>query len=71
MAEKFKVTIVEAASRVGGRIHTLEQSGFSATIEAGAEFIHGNAQHTYDLLRDAGLTYTKVEGEFYRKQMGY
>jgi monoamine oxidase len=57
------VTILEARARTGGRIHTIHEE-FSFPVEAGAEFIHGNQMLTQDLLRKAGIPFTKVTGDF-------
>ncbi|HEX6836346.1 MAG TPA: FAD-dependent oxidoreductase, partial [Polyangia bacterium] len=35
------VVVVEARTRVGGRVHTLRGDGWPAPVEEGAEFIHG------------------------------
>ena len=70
LADRFKVTILEASERSGGRIHTLNDKNFSDIVEAGAEFIHGDAQNTYGLLKLAGIGYTEVGGEFYREKDG-
>ncbi|MBV8424921.1 MAG: FAD-dependent oxidoreductase [Candidatus Eremiobacteraeota bacterium] len=54
------VTVLEARDRVGGRMRTLNPPGLAAPVELGAEFIHGEPQITYDLMRDAGTT--RIEG---------
>ncbi|SEW34927.1 Monoamine oxidase [Chitinophaga sp. YR573] len=61
----FNVTILEAQGVIGGRIHTIRPS-----IEAGAEFIHGRLPVTIDLLKEAGLSYTAVDGEMYTAEDG-
>lgn len=54
--------VLEARERAGGRV--LSQAGpGDASVELGAEFIHGDASLTYDLLREAGLAWDDVEGE--------
>lgn len=57
------VTIVEARDRTGGRIHTMNH-GFSFSVEAGAEFIHGKQALTRELLGEAGIPFTRVTGDF-------
>lgn len=47
------VLILEARSRIGGRIHTLQGEGFSQPVEEGAEFIHGKLPLTEALLKEA------------------
>ena len=36
------VTVLEAKEHIGGRAHSGNVTGFSTSIDAGAEFIHGN-----------------------------
>jgi monoamine oxidase len=50
----FRVTVLEARTRLGGRIHT--DRGFAALpIERGAEFIHGNRVRIWHYLKRFGL----------------
>lgn len=63
---KKKVCIVEARDRIGGRVHTILNSGFSKPIEAGAEFIHGNLSVTISLLKKYGIQYHRTEGELWQ-----
>jgi monoamine oxidase len=59
-----KVLILEAKNRIGGRIHTLADTHFTGTAEAGAEFIHGKLPTTFNLIKEAGLQATKTEGQW-------
>ncbi|HVX51933.1 MAG TPA: NAD(P)/FAD-dependent oxidoreductase [Chitinophagaceae bacterium] len=68
-AKNAKVTLIEAGNRPGGRMHTVEE-GFSADVEAGAEFIHGNVPETINLLTEAGIRYTRTAGKTYRVRNG-
>lgn len=54
-ASKLRVTILEARDRLGGRIHTLRETGFALPIELGAEFIHGTPTETWEIIRAAKL----------------
>jgi phytoene dehydrogenase-like protein len=63
-----KVIIVEARDRIGGRIHTLEEEGFTMPIELGAEFIHGKLKLTQWLLSKACINSYKVAGDIWRKE---
>lgn len=47
-----KVVILEARTRIGGRVHTLRDRG---VVEAGAEFIHGENALTWDMVKEKGL----------------
>lgn len=53
----YKVTILEARDRVGGRIHTkLIDSKEQLTVEMGAEWIGGKHQRVLKLCKELGLT---------------
>lgn len=54
-AEGCSVALLEARGRFGGRVYTHSPSGFPYPIELGAEFIHGQAPLTHELLRAAGV----------------
>jgi len=60
-----RVTVLEARERVGGRVHTLTPTGFTAPIETGAEFMHGDVPLTKQLLREAGIKWEATEGTTY------
>src|SRR6516162_977195 len=62
LREGKQVRIIEARNRIGGRIFTSEERGFSMHIEAGAEFIHGDLPETLRLLQEAGLRYHETAG---------
>ena len=49
------VALLEARDRLGGRIWTQCVPGLAAPVELGAEFIHGQAAVTTELLRAAGI----------------
>ena len=50
------VTIVEARDRCGGRIYPLPVQEFGYPAEGGAEFVHGAAPVTRNLMREARLS---------------
>lgn len=60
--EGYNVGLVEASSNAGGRIATLS-SPFSTKVESGAEFIHGKAPLTMEILKKSGINRLAVEGE--------
>jgi monoamine oxidase len=55
-AEGFSVTLLEAATIPGGRIHSFSIPGFTGLVEAGAEFVHGDLPITLQLAREAGVS---------------
>ncbi|MBC7902652.1 MAG: FAD-dependent oxidoreductase [Gemmatimonadaceae bacterium] len=60
LASGYKVLVLEAQERVGGRVKTIEKAdGF---FEMGPEFIHGDAKLTRALLKEAGLSVTPSAG---------
>ena len=66
----LKILILEATTQVGGRIDTLRKVGFSQSVEAGAEFVHGELPFTMQLLKEAGLSYTATRGDFLQHNNG-
>src|SRR5436189_4752794 len=50
----WRVTLVEAKPRLGGRIHTVSSDG--VPVELGAEFVHGDNQPLAKAICDAGLS---------------
>jgi monoamine oxidase len=65
-----QVTILEANDRIGGRIHTIQPPSFNAPIEAGAEFVHGKLPITLELLKEARIEYTAIEGKMIHSENG-
>src|SRR4051812_6558578 len=64
-----RVAIVEARSRIGGRIdtrHDFERAGHESMLprERGAEFVHGVPRSTWDLLAPHGETHEVEESEW-------
>lgn len=52
---RYRIAIVEARDRIGGRIHTLHPNDLALPIELGAEFIHGEAEATFSIVDSAAL----------------
>ena len=65
----YHVCMLEAAETAGGRISTIKDD-FENYAEAGAEFIHGKLPHTFQLLKDAGLSYEAVDGKMIGVRQG-
>lgn len=70
LADHYSVIILEANNRMGGRIDSQEDAGFSKIIETGPEFIHGHLKNTLHLLKKAGIPYAEVEGKMLRRENG-
>lgn len=49
-----RVLVLEARDRAGGRAYTLQTQTGAYPVELGAEFIHGKADSTMQLLRECG-----------------
>jgi monoamine oxidase len=69
------VTLLEAASRPGGRMHTLvplpgQSGGFSRPVEEGAEFIHGELELSLKLAKEAGIPLHPVRAQMVRIRKG-
>ena len=60
-----RVLLLEARDRLGGRVHTVHPPGFTAAIEAGAEFMHGPVPLTRALLAEANLRWQASAGQTY------
>lgn len=65
-----KVTVLEARSRTGGRIHTLYDASFFKKTELGAEFIHGDLPLTLKLLKEADIPVQPANLNRWRYQNG-
>jgi monoamine oxidase len=62
----LQVTILEARSRVGGRIWTVHPSLINAPVEMGAEFIHGLPLEIWQIVERAGLPTRELTGNRWR-----
>ena len=54
--------VLEARTRIGGRVHTIRDARSPVPIELGAEFVHGDAPELTDIAREAALTAVDVVG---------
>jgi monoamine oxidase len=66
----FRITILEARDRLGGRILTMRDSPFGAPIELGAEFVHGEPTETFEIVRAAGLNLNWLPDNHHRSKNG-
>jgi monoamine oxidase len=64
------VLMLEASSRIGGRMHTVSDPAFDTEIEMGAEFVHGVLPVTLGLLHEYYISYDKVKGELWHVRHG-
>jgi monoamine oxidase len=69
-AARKNVLLLEARDRIGGRIYTIADTNFSRSIEAGAEFIHGDVPITLSLLKEANISFHKMMGEMFQVENG-
>lgn len=58
----MQVTLLEARKRLGGRILTYSDNGFSKPVEGGAEFVHGKLDVTKKLLKEFRLKTYAAKG---------
>jgi monoamine oxidase len=65
-----KVTVLEARSHIGGRIHTLSDQSFFSRAELGAEFIHGDLPVTLGLLKEASIAAEPATAEMWQHKDG-
>ena len=61
-----RFTILEARSRIGGRILTEHPRGLVVPVELGAEFTHGEAPEVMELAQDHGLRVVDIAGRRFR-----
>jgi monoamine oxidase len=66
----LSVVLLEAAERVGGRVHTVRLAGSNEPVEAGAEFVHGCPLELTALAEEARLALVEREGKFYSFENG-
>jgi monoamine oxidase len=62
--------VLEARERIGGRIWPLPSDEFGYHAQGGAEFVHGEANVTTSLIRQAGLTLLPLNGEVWTLRGG-
>ena len=65
-----QVTILEARSRLGGRIFTIRDKKFSTLTEGGAEFMHGNLETTKAVLKTYKLKLKPAKGKIIHVRHG-
>jgi monoamine oxidase len=69
-----RVALLEARSRIGGRILTeyapAPGSMRRVAVELGAEFVHGLPPSSWDLIHDAGLRTTEFDGTLFCVEQG-
>jgi monoamine oxidase len=64
LAERgLRVIVLEARDRAGGRVWSDQSARAAVPSELGAEFIHGRAEETMALLREAGTAAVDIGGE--------
>jgi monoamine oxidase len=61
-----RVTVLEARSRIGGRVWTLRHSLIGTPIEFGAEFIHGRPPEIWRIVESSGLQVQELTGHRWR-----
>ncbi len=59
----FRVTILEARDRIGGRMFTTVDPTTKVPVELGAEFVHGKPPQIWDLIRQHNLQTTELDGD--------
>src|SRR5688500_9098943 len=66
----YRVTIIEARDRIGGRVYTFRDNAFSVTIELGSEFIHGKQPCTFEFLKEYKIGHHIAKGDIVRVTNG-
>jgi monoamine oxidase len=65
-----RVVLLEARSRLGGRIWTRRVQGWPCPIELGAEFVHGRMPAVIELAREAGLALAQIPAVHLERRRG-
>jgi monoamine oxidase len=60
------VTLLEARSRIGGRIHTVLGQGGKLPVELGPEFVHGEKVCTWEMIQAAKLRTHRLPDRHWR-----
>ncbi len=51
----YRIALVEARDRLGGRVYTIRPPGAALPIELGADFVHGRPDETFALAAESGI----------------
>jgi monoamine oxidase len=62
--------VLEARNRIGGRIWTRSEPGLPLPIELGAEFVHGEPESTFGLMRRYGVAAVDTRGPHWTCRRG-
>lgn len=63
---KMGVLLLEGRNRIGGRMYTNLPENFTAPIESGAEFVHGEAPISLKILKEAQAEYFEMRGNIFQ-----
>src|SRR5437868_2080125 len=69
-AHGLDVLVIEARPRVGGRVWSIVEPHVPLPIELGAEFLHGEAKETVEIVRDAGLALVEMTQSHWTRRRG-
>jgi monoamine oxidase len=69
-AAGYRVIVIEARERVGGRIHTLKDQSLPVPVELGAEFIHGKPPELFEIIESAHLPFSEVTDRYWYFENG-
>lgn len=64
------VTILEAADRIGGRVHTIHPPEANGPVELGAEFVHGTPEPFTAFLKEKKFDLEEMDGRMLRSESG-
>jgi len=65
-----RVTVLEARDRIGGRINTHHDPRSPIPVELGAEFVHGQAEETFRIIRAARIIVEQLPDHHLRARRG-
>jgi monoamine oxidase len=70
LENNFKVVLLEAGEKLGGRVATLRGGGFSYPVECGVEFVHGRLPATLSILKEGNIAFHPVKGKMFSVKSG-
>src|SRR5262249_21173904 len=72
MADSWlSVVVLEARDRIGGRISSIRPFGTRAVLEGGAEFVHGQSESLWQVIRSISVTTDEVGAQHWTAEDGH
>ena len=66
----YRIALIEARDRIGGRVYTIRPPGATLPIELGADFVHGRPDETFAIAAEAELRLYEQTGNSWAARAG-